>query len=61
MMRDRQKLPGEGLRVGLVGRLAPEKGVDVFLRAAALLAERFPEVRFVVAGEGLERQRLETC
>jgi glycosyltransferase involved in cell wall biosynthesis len=45
--------------VGLVGRLAPEKGVDVFLRAATLVLPRFPYVRFVVAGDGPDRAVLE--
>ena len=52
------KGPGEPLQVGLVGRLAPEKGVDLYLRAAAIAARRFPEARFVVAGEGPERATL---
>ena len=37
--------------VGTVGHLAPIKGHDVFLRAAALISRRRPEVRFVVIGE----------
>jgi glycosyltransferase involved in cell wall biosynthesis len=45
--------------VGLVARLVPIKGVDLFLRAAALLRERLPEVRFVIAGDGPEREVLE--
>ncbi len=37
--------------VGTVGHLAPIKGHDVFMRAAALISARRPEVRFVVIGE----------
>ncbi|MFH1279818.1 MAG: glycosyltransferase [Candidatus Eisenbacteria bacterium] len=37
------------------GRLSPEKGLPVLLRAAA----RFPEARIVVAGEGPEREGME--
>ncbi len=37
--------------VGTVGHLAPIKGQDVFLRAAALISARRPEVQFVVIGE----------
>lgn len=37
-----------------VGRLAAMKGVDTFLRAAARVADTFPDVLFVVAGEGPE-------
>ena len=49
-----------GLRVGLVGRLAPEKGVDHFLRAVARIADRIPEATFVVAGDGPERGTLDS-
>lgn len=37
--------------VGTVGHLAPIKGHDVFVRAAALIAARRPGVQFVVIGE----------
>jgi glycosyltransferase involved in cell wall biosynthesis len=43
--------PGQKL-VGLVGRLDPMKGHPDFLRAAALLRERRPEVRFACVGDG---------
>ena len=51
--------PKRALRVGLVGRLAPEKGVDIFVEAAAIVAKALPDVRFVVVGEGPERANLE--
>jgi len=41
-----------------VGRLAAMKGVDTFLRAAAKVRPDFPDVLFVVAGEGPEYPRL---
>ncbi|MGI0071522.1 MAG: glycosyltransferase family 4 protein [Thermoplasmata archaeon] len=41
-----------------VGRLAAMKGVDTYLRAAARLVGAFPDVLFVVAGEGPEYSRL---
>ena len=37
--------------VGTVGHLAPIKGHDIFLRAAALISARRPAVHFVVIGE----------
>ncbi len=37
--------------VGTVGHLAPIKGQDVFVRAAALISERRNDVRFVIIGE----------
>lgn len=38
--------------VGVVARLEPVKGVDVFLRAAALLAPKHPQATFVIVGDG---------
>jgi len=46
-------------RIGVVANLRPIKGVDVFVRAAALLARRFPDLEFHVAGEGEQRSALE--
>ncbi|MDP9051295.1 MAG: glycosyltransferase family 4 protein [Acidobacteriota bacterium] len=54
-------LRGDGpeLLVGLVGRLAREKGVDVFLAAAARVLRELPGARFVVVGEGPDREKLD--
>jgi glycosyltransferase involved in cell wall biosynthesis len=49
----------ERMIVGLVGRLSKEKGVDVFVRAAALVVQQMPETRFVVIGDGEDRELLE--
>ena len=51
--------PSRPLTVGLVGRLSPEKGVDLFLQAAANVLTQLPETRFVVVGEGPDRPALE--
>lgn len=45
--------------VGAVGALGPEKDHRTLVRAAARVAEGRPDVRFVVAGEGPLRDRLE--
>jgi len=45
--------------VGFAGRLIAEKGADVFLRAASLVAGVVPEARFVVIGDGRLRGSLE--
>ncbi|WP_297065479.1 glycosyltransferase family 4 protein [Thermococcus sp.] len=42
-----------------VGRLIPEKGVDLLLRALAEVKREIPDVRAVVVGDGPERGRLE--
>src|SRR5205085_2530973 len=39
--------------VGVVSRIVPMKGIEEYLRAAVLIARRFPEARFVVVGDGL--------
>ena len=41
-----------------LGRLTRQKGPEFFLRAAARVAERQPEARFVVAGDGDLREEL---
>ncbi len=47
----RRELGWENTRiVGIVGRLQPWKGQDVFLRAAAAIAVAEPDVRFAVVG-----------
>ncbi len=42
-----------------VSRLVPRKGFDVAVQAAARLAEDFPGLRLVIAGDGRDRARLE--
>jgi glycosyltransferase involved in cell wall biosynthesis len=41
----------DDLIVGISSRLAPDKGQDTFLRAAARVAEEEPGVRFVIVGD----------
>ena len=55
----RRRTSEQGLRVGLVARLSHEKGVDLFVRAAAEVLKQLPRTTFVVAGEGPERPALE--
>lgn len=45
--------------VGLVGRLAHSKGVDVYLEAAARVLSNGAQARFVVVGEGPDHTTLE--
>jgi glycosyltransferase involved in cell wall biosynthesis len=45
--------------IGLVGRLSVEKGVDIFLQAAARVSAHCPDTRFVVAGDGPDRTELD--
>ena len=41
------------IRIGVIGRIAPEKGQLEFLAAARLLAKALPRCRFVISGEAL--------
>jgi glycosyltransferase involved in cell wall biosynthesis len=44
--------------VGVVGRISAQKGQEDFLRAAALLARRFPEARYLVVGSADDEKLL---
>ncbi|HEY8877442.1 MAG TPA: glycosyltransferase [Roseateles sp.] len=63
VFRPRERGAGEPLRArlglapdvplaGFVGRLSPEKGPEVFVRAALMLKARLPAARCVLVGEG---------
>lgn len=56
-----KRLPflADGPVVGTIARLIPEKGVDVFLRACALIVRVEPQVRFLIIGDGPSRRALE--
>jgi len=45
--------------VGAVGRLSPEKGIDLLLHAAQQVLKEIPTAKFIVVGDGPERERLE--
>ena len=46
-------IPADAFVVGMIGRQVREKGVAEFLAAAAELAQRFPQVWFLLVGERL--------
>ena len=52
-------IPPQAPCVGIMAVLRPEKDHTTFLRAIARLLPRFPEARFVIAGDGAERARIE--
>lgn len=58
-VRERFGLPAEGRLVVSVSRLVPRKGMDVLIRAAALLAPSRPDLTVAIAGGGRDRDRLE--
>lgn len=46
--------------VGLIGRLSQEKGIDIFLRAVPRVLVEVPGVKFVIVGDGPDRDKLES-
>jgi glycosyltransferase involved in cell wall biosynthesis len=46
-----------GMRIGVIGRVSPEKGQAEFLLAARLLARKYPNCTFAVYGAPLFRDR----
>jgi glycosyltransferase involved in cell wall biosynthesis len=57
--RARLGIAAEVPLIGYCGRLEPVKRIDLFLDAAKLLREQNSNAKFVVAGDGNERSRLE--
>jgi glycosyltransferase involved in cell wall biosynthesis len=45
--------------VSYIGRLVPEKGVNVLLGAVKPVLEKIPNIKFVIAGEGWHRNELQ--
>lgn len=44
--------------IGIIANLRPVKGIDVFLRAAQLVKSELPQARFIIVGEGPEKNKL---
>ena len=49
----------EGRWLLTVARLTPHKGIDLALRAFARVAGDFPDLRYAIAGQGEDRDRLQ--
>ena len=58
-VRERLGLPIEGRLVVSLSRLVPRKGMDVLIRAAALLAPTRPDLMIAIGGAGRDQERLE--
>ncbi|MCK5287283.1 MAG: glycosyltransferase family 4 protein [Thermodesulfovibrionia bacterium] len=57
--RNELRVGQDTILVGMIGRLEPVKGPEYFIEAARLITEKFPEVKFIVAGDGSLRSKLE--
>lgn len=51
MARKKFELPVNGIVVGMLGRLDPQKGQETFLRAIPSILKKHPNASFVIAGE----------
>ena len=58
-LRGELEIPPDAPVVGTVSVLRPEKSLDLLIRAAGRLRERFPELRVLIAGDGPQRARLQ--
>lgn len=58
-LRQRYAIAPDAPCVGMLARLSPAKDQATLLRAAKIVRQRFPTVRFLIAGEGSERAALE--
>jgi len=45
--------------IGSLGRLHAQKGMDLLLHAAKIVLKKFPRCRFLIGGEGPEKENLE--
>ncbi len=45
--------------IGILARLDPVKGLETFLKAAQVVCQKNPSVRFLIGGDGPERKSLE--
>jgi glycosyltransferase involved in cell wall biosynthesis len=59
VIRQELGFPPTARLVGVFSRLNPMKGIPYFLDAATVLAERFPDVCFLVVGDGAIKRELE--
>ncbi|MCK5427293.1 MAG: glycosyltransferase family 4 protein, partial [Thermodesulfovibrionia bacterium] len=57
--RSELRVGQDTILVGMISRLETVKGPEYFIEAARLITEKFPEVRFIVAGDGSLRSKLE--
>lgn len=59
-IRNKVGIPENVVLIGVVANLRPVKRIDNFLRAAAIVNAALPITQFVIAGDGEQRQELES-
>ena len=58
-VREQHQAQRHSRRIAVVGRLSPEKGVDLALQAFQIIARDVPAARLRIIGDGPERAQLE--
>jgi glycosyltransferase involved in cell wall biosynthesis len=56
-LREELGLPAQAPVVAVLSRLDHRKGLEYFLEAAAMIAQRIPQARFLIVGDGFLKQR----
>ena len=51
-------IPEKSFVIGTVARLFPLKGYEYFIPAAAIIAKKYPNVKFLIVGDGIWREML---
>lgn len=59
LFRQQWQIPDDAPLVGIIGRLLPVKNHRLFLESALTVQKSIPNVRFVIVGDGVEREALE--
>ena len=59
-LRNRLHISQDDLCIGFVGRLVPQKAPDCLIRAFALIAHKYPNVRLIMLGDGPLQSDLHT-
>ena len=55
-VREEFGIPKDTLLIGIASRIVPEKGHDIFLKAVKIVAEKYPDAKFLIAGSHLSSE-----
>ena len=50
--REDLNIPDDAFVVGMVGRMSPQKALDVFVKMAKQVKEKVPNAHFIIVGNG---------
>lgn len=58
VLKEVKKPKTKQITIGTLARLHRQKGVDLFLQVVAVLNKKYPKVKYIVGGDGDEKQNL---